>query len=301
MAASDPASGSPGAWAPVQPPFKWEPRPTAASANLAFMTYGLNAGVGPAPTESTNRNIVVGGTGVVYNSVTLGGVTNDYTAMNGSIALNEAPSHAHYFHRPQRRAGRFRRQHQRHRVGDGRQLGCRRRCHVARNDVSNNGTIVFDGANTYTGATTVSAGKLYVNGALTASSSVSVLSGATLGGKGTISGAVYVAGGALWRRANWARHPHTDRRSELQRTGTINYGAVQPTGNPPLLVTGGNGLATNGNTVTININGSIPSTGNYALIGYNGIQANQFTLPRTFPIVRRDPSQSSAATSWTST
>ena len=61
---------------------------TSGGANLGFMTYGANAGVGPAPTIITNRSLVVGGNGAPSTSVVLGGFTDDYTAINGSITLN---------------------------------------------------------------------------------------------------------------------------------------------------------------------------------------------------------------------
>jgi autotransporter-associated beta strand protein len=48
--------------------------------------------------------------------------------------------------------------------------------------------------NTYTGATTVSAGTLFINGSTASGSAVEVSSGATLGGTGTINGNVTVSG-----------------------------------------------------------------------------------------------------------
>lgn len=52
------------------------------------------------------------------------------------------------------------------------------------------GTLSLNGANTYTGATTVSAGTLLVNGSITAGGAVSIAFGATLGGTGICYGPV---------------------------------------------------------------------------------------------------------------
>ena len=57
------------------------------------------------------------------------------------------------------------------------------------------GTWVLSGANTYTGATVVSAGTLLINGSTHAGSAVSVAAGGTLGGTGTVNGAVSAAAG----------------------------------------------------------------------------------------------------------
>ncbi|NLF72045.1 MAG: hypothetical protein GX575_23680, partial [Candidatus Anammoximicrobium sp.] len=66
-------------------------------------------------------------------------------------------------------------------------------------DTYDNGTVILSGANTYTGATTVSAGTLLVNGDQSAATgAVTVQSGATLGGTGTLGGPVTVeSGGTL--------------------------------------------------------------------------------------------------------
>ncbi len=61
------------------------------------------------------------------------------------------------------------------------------------------GTLILSGTtSTFTGATTVNAGSLEVDGKLgTAASSVNVLSGATLAGQGTIGGSVIIQNGGI--------------------------------------------------------------------------------------------------------
>ena len=63
--------------------------------------------------------------------------------------------------------------------------------HVAQ---KGSGTTILTGTNTYAGMTAVEAGKLLVNGSNTGTGTVNVASGATLGGTGSVAGAVNVSG-----------------------------------------------------------------------------------------------------------
>lgn len=59
---------------------------------------------------------------------------------------------------------------------------------------SGNGILVFTGANTYSGATNVSAGTLRVNAASTGTGAVTIAAAGTLGGSGSVAGATTVNG-----------------------------------------------------------------------------------------------------------
>ncbi len=261
---------------------------TNSGAHVAFMTYGngsggLNLGVGPAPTEVTNRNINVGGADVVYASAVLGTMTDDYSAMNGTITLNEPATTPTTF--AARNGGRVDFNGQISGVGSV-VIGNS----VVEGDANtpgiqllNNGTIVFNGANSYQGSTTITAGKLYVNGSLTLSSSVSVGTGTTLGGSGSISSPVTVQSGGILEAGQLGSGSLTlNGGVTFNGAAAINFLSAPPVGSPGLVINGA--LTTSGTAPTINILGSIPGVGNYALIDYtSGVNASTFTLTTPLP------------------
>jgi autotransporter-associated beta strand protein len=259
---------------------------TTATANLAFMTYGngnglLNQGVTPSPGEITDRNISVGGSGVTYANVTLGTATDDYSAMNGNIALNETSVPTTFNARNGGRCdfggvisgggsvivGNSIVE------GDGTYPG------IAYN---NNGTIVFNGADSYTGSTTVSAGKLYVDGSITASSGVTVASAATLGGTGSIAAPVSVnTGGFIEAGQGKAGTLTLTGGLAINGNSTIVFDSLTPVGSPTLVASSGGGLTLGGGVVpTIDVTASISGAGNYSLIAMgNALSSSNFNLP----------------------
>jgi autotransporter-associated beta strand protein len=136
------------------------------------------------------------------------------------------------------------------------------------------GSLILSAANTYTGATAVNAGKLFVNGSLDAASAVTVAGGATLGGSGSIPGAVTVNNGGIIEPGHLGAGTLT--------IGTLNLGAVATdtsiinlsniaTGTPGILDLTTLNVITDPSTITINIsNATAVATGTYKLIDYTG-------------------------------
>ena len=212
------------------------PIPTVASANIAFMTYGPNAGIGSVGVF-TNRNINVGGSDVTYASATLGGMTFDWTQMNGNINLNEPPTIPTTF--TARNGGR---------VDFGGTISGSGSVVVGNSivegdstspgiAVGNNGTIVFTGAANYTGSTAITAGQLYVDGSLTGTSLVTVGSATTLGGAGSVNSPVTVSSGGILEGGHSGLGTLT-LTSSVTFNGpvSINFGGTSPVGNPSLVI-----------------------------------------------------------------
>jgi len=137
------------------------------------------------------------------------------------------------------------------------------------------GTTTLTAENTYTGGTTVSAGTLLANntvGSATGTGLVSVASGATLGGNGTIGGSVNVDSGGIFSPGNntgiLTVGPLTLQSGSTTRM-EIN-GTTPGTGHDQIWV---NGSATLNGTLDL-LFGFVPVVGN----SFTLIQANSFTL-----------------------
>jgi autotransporter-associated beta strand protein len=98
------------------------------------------------------------------------------------------------------------------------------------------GALTLTGANTYSGATTVNAGTLLVNGSTASGSTITVKSGATLAGTGNVKGSVAESGG-----------------------GTVQAGT--PGGNPGTLTISGSLTLVSGGSFNAIINGSTAGSG----------------------------------------
>jgi fibronectin-binding autotransporter adhesin len=138
------------------------------------------------------------------------------------------------------------------------------------------GSLTFASANTYTGNTVVSAGKLFVNNATGSGTGTGnvILNGGNLGGSGIITGSV-TAGSA----------PHTINPGTLASTGVLTVGSLatngnttlafdlaSPSGSNDLLAVSGN-LALSGGTVAIASQAisSAASLGYYKIISYGSL------------------------------
>ena len=148
------------------------------------------------------------------------------------------------------------------------------------------GTVLLSGANTYTGATAVNAGILYVNGSLNTASAISLASGARLGGTGTVGTATVASGGSVeGGQSNAGKLTLSG--LTFSGTGTAYFGNLSNYITIPAIAAGA--LTANGgaNSVSLTINGAIPGVGTYELLSYTGsiggTGASAFTLATPLP------------------
>ncbi|MCP1489941.1 autotransporter-associated beta strand protein [Pseudomonas fluorescens] len=152
------------------------------------------------------------------------------------------------------------------------------------------GTTVFTGNNTYTGATNVAAGALYINGSQTSATGLtSVASGATLGGVGTMGGTVVLANGATLAPGGADGAIGTlsiNGNLVLDNGSTLNYrfGQVGVAGGLFNDLVSVNGNLTLGGTLNITQTpGGLFETGVYRVFNYSGLLTNNILNMGSLP------------------
>lgn len=152
------------------------------------------------------------------------------------------------------------------------------------------GATVLTGNNTYTGATTVSAGSLIVNGNQSAAMGlISVAGGGTLGGTGIIGGSVTIANGGILSPGNLGNSPGTltIQKDLLLSGGSIlnyNFGKAGTPGGPLNDLTQVNGNLTLDGTINVSVSsGGSFDPGVYRVISYAGTLTNNTLQTGTIP------------------
>ncbi|WP_424814465.1 autotransporter outer membrane beta-barrel domain-containing protein [Roseococcus sp. YIM B11640] len=139
------------------------------------------------------------------------------------------------------------------------------------------GVLILPGTHTYTGPTEVAGGTLLVNGSIASSSGVSVLTGATLGGTGTLPSVSVQAGGTFAPGASIGTA--TVKGNLMLAPGSITAMEVQGAAADRINVSG---MASLGGTLRL-----VPLGGNYAfntpytLIAAQGGRSGQFATVNT--------------------
>jgi fibronectin-binding autotransporter adhesin len=142
------------------------------------------------------------------------------------------------------------------------------------------GVLMLSASNTYSGPTTVNNGTLIVDGSITGAGTVTSVAGTSLGGNGTVAGAVNASGKISPGDQNSIGTFTANGNVTLSAGSTAQFdvSSTDPTegsGINDLLQVNGN-LTVNNNTLGINVRG-IPSAGfNYPVIAYTGTLTGTF-------------------------
>jgi autotransporter-associated beta strand protein len=138
------------------------------------------------------------------------------------------------------------------------------------------GTLVLGNANTYTGTTTLAAGKLLVTnsaGSATGSGNVT-LNGGLLGGSGKITGTV-LGGNAAHTIAPSALFPGTNTLTlgglTTNASTVLAFNLNSPASSDKLVITNNNALAIDGGTIAVTAPSSPGSLGYFKIIQYTGV------------------------------
>ena len=143
------------------------------------------------------------------------------------------------------------------------------------------GRLILSGPNTYTGATVVSNGNLWIDGGIV--SSTTVKTNATLGGSGGIGGAVTVEAGGTLYPGNSGVGTLTASSNLTLNAASTNYFTVTTSGGVSNNVVVGARLSPNSSVIRVNTDGTVLDPGTYTnLFTYSTTNGTTFTATPVF-------------------